>query len=422
LKPYDPLQRLTDLADGEPVAAEGSVGEIVEHFLHQLVEEVPYNNRILLVDDEQQNITTLKTLLCAEESAAQLSDEIAFLQQMFNPADDQQTLQPLQFQISSASSGDEAVVLAQRQEQAGEPFALAFVDMRMPNGMDGLETAKALRTLSPEIEIVVMTAWSDYSLEQIREVLGPHFTFMGKPFHQDDVAQRAVEGCAKWLSQKQSQLSYKALIEITAKMEGEIRRRKKLEKKLKRAALYDQLTGLPNRGLFNDHLHHALAHAQRSGKVLLVVFIDLDHFKQVNDQHGHALGDLLLKEVAETLQQQIREEDVPCRWAGDEFSLLMSGFSTLDDVEIVCGRLTAALNRPVELEGVVLQMGASIGVSCYTPAQHSSGAGKGEIAIERLASDLLNQADQAMYRAKARERGGYYIVHHFTTPQVASQL
>ena len=388
---------------------EGRRSDFVEHYLHQITEGIPYNTRILLVDDEAQNIKTLMAILEAGQSTEQLNEDLALLQQMFTVSEGQSKREKPQFAVLAVHTGGEAVELARRQESSGEPFALAFVDMRMPGGIDGLQTAEALRKISPDIEIVIMTAWSDYSLEQIRAVLGNNFAFMGKPFNQEDVSQRAVEGCAKWYRHQQSQRSQQALIQIAGKMEREIERRKKLESELKRAALYDQLTGLPNRGLFNDHLHHALAHTQRSGSYLLLMFIDLDHFKQVNDQHGHAVGDLLLKQVAEVLHQQIREEDVPCRWAGDEFSLLMAGFDHLDDVQMVGERLCSALNRRVELEGVELEMGASIGIACYVPDQKPCVGGSENDCLEDLAKRLLEQADQAMYKAKQSARGSFYL-------------
>lgn len=402
------------LEEGEQSTAQdkGGSSDFVEHHLQQIIEEVSYNNRILLVDDETQNIKALMAILEAEESIGQLDEDLVMLQQMFSSSPEQEHGETgSQFWVCAAESGEAAVQLVEQQKSAAEPFALAFIDMRMPNGMDGLQTAKEIRSLSPDIEIVIMRAWSDYTLEQIRAVLGHNFTYMGKPFNNDDVSQRAVEGCAKWYRHQQSKAAQQALIEISGRMEREIVRRKKLESELERVALYDQLTGLPNRALFNEHLLHAVAHAQRSGDYLLLMFIDLDHFKQVNDTRGHGVGDLLLQQVATVLNQQVREEDIPCRWAGDEFAVLMTDLVGLKDIEMIAERVCTALNQIVELDGEQTQMGASVGIVYYA-SEGASQRGRGLEPSEQLAQSLLDQADRAMYQSKRSGRGGYLILSH----------
>ncbi|MFM8333650.1 MAG: diguanylate cyclase domain-containing protein [Candidatus Methylumidiphilus sp.] len=152
-------------------------------------------------------------------------------------------------------------------------------------------------------------------------------------------------------------------------------------------AHHDPLTGLTNRLLFQDRLRHAQARARRSGKLLAVLFVDLDGFKRVNDCFGHDLGDELLQAVAERLLAAVREQDTVARFGGDEFVLLLEELEDAEAAGRVAQALIDALARPFDLQGRLLEIGASVGVSLL-------GAG-GEGA-----ESMVRQADEAMYQAK----------------------
>ncbi len=186
-------------------------------------------NRVLLVDDEQVSLDALSNLLSGSDPQAEF--ELGQLAGLVYGTDQQERHQPL-FEIHTCLQGEEAVDFALQAEREGRPFVLAIVDMRMPPGIDGLETAYQLRKISPEIEIVVLSAYSDYSLEDIQQVLGQEFSFANKPFQSEEMLQRAVEGCAKWNLRKQADKGRRALLNLAEDMEQEIEQRKEAEQQL----------------------------------------------------------------------------------------------------------------------------------------------------------------------------------------------
>ena len=158
-----------------------------------------------------------------------------------------------------------------------------------------------------------------------------------------------------------------------------------------RLASHDSLTGLLNRRVFLDRLEHAMAHAKRSQCRLALLFIDLDRFKPINDSLGHAAGDVLLKTLAERLQQLVRAADTVARIGGDEFIVLLDGAEDDAAIQTVADKLLAALAEPVAYGDQAMRCGASIGIARYPENGHS-------------ASELIAAADQAMYRAKTGGR------------------
>ncbi|MDH4389829.1 MAG: diguanylate cyclase [Aquabacterium sp.] len=166
---------------------------------------------------------------------------------------------------------------------------------------------------------------------------------------------------------------------------------------LSHVAEHDPLTGLSNRILFHDRLQHAMDSAGRSHGSLALLFVDLDGFKQINDSHGHVLGDLVLQQVAQRLLSVVRAADTVSRHGGDEFLLLLTEVVRPVDAVIVAHKLLAALAAPMQLQGLQLQLSASIGISLYPD----------DAAEPR---QLLQNADAAMYRAKRLGPG--HVVSH----------
>jgi len=167
--------------------------------------------------------------------------------------------------------------------------------------------------------------------------------------------------------------------------------RKRMESELERLALYDSLTGLPNRGLFADRLRHALERRDRPS-VTAVYFLDIDRFKRINDSLGHAAGDEALREAGRRLRDAVRPEDTVARFGGDEFTILCESLGGVLEAIGIADRLQRLLAEPIRAGGAKLRLSASIGVALAEPGDPISG--------ERLVED----ADAAMYRAK--ERGG----------------
>jgi diguanylate cyclase (GGDEF)-like protein/PAS domain S-box-containing protein len=173
------------------------------------------------------------------------------------------------------------------------------------------------------------------------------------------------------------------------------------EEQMEFQAYHDVLTVLPNRRLFIDRLTLALAHARRTNASLAVMFIDLDHFKNVNDTLGHTAGDELLLTVAERLRRAVREEDTVARIGGDEFTILTAGLREPQDAIVVAEKILSSVARPVEIGGTHLSVSASIGI-----AFHPDDGDEPEA--------LIKSADSALYRAKELGRNNYQLC----TPQL----
>ncbi len=166
--------------------------------------------------------------------------------------------------------------------------------------------------------------------------------------------------------------------------------------RLQQLAHYDPLTGLPNRVLLADRMKQAMAHAERTGEMLGVVYLDLDSFKPVNDRLGHSAGDLLLKEIATRLPHAMRAADSVARLGGDEFVLLLEGLTSVYDCELALQRAMAAICAPCTVAGEEVTVTASMGATLY-PGDHSD------------ADTLLRHADQAMYQAKQSGRNRFHF-------------
>ncbi len=175
----------------------------------------------------------------------------------------------------------------------------------------------------------------------------------------------------------------------------------RLEKEIEFRANYDQLTGLANRSLLMERLDHALKLGRRQKEAAAVLFIDLDHFKRVNDKLGHSVGDKLLQEVAGRLRQCVRETDTIARQGGDEFVVILARIKGGDDAARVAEKIIGALSSPFHLDASIVSIGASIGIA-LTPDDGSD------------ADTLFRNADLAMYRAKSLGRNGY----QFFEPQM----
>jgi diguanylate cyclase (GGDEF)-like protein/PAS domain S-box-containing protein len=177
------------------------------------------------------------------------------------------------------------------------------------------------------------------------------------------------------------------MIDITA--------RKAIEDRVHHLAHYDVLTDLPNRALLSDRLHQTLAQAKRDKSKLALIFLDLDYFKPVNDELGHEIGDLLLKQVALRLQHCIkRETDTLSRVGGDEFVIILSHIESDQDAALMADKIILSLMRPFEIEENVINISCSVGIGVYPT--HGKDA-----------TSLMRVADNAMYQAKRAGRGRF---------------
>jgi diguanylate cyclase (GGDEF)-like protein/PAS domain S-box-containing protein len=179
----------------------------------------------------------------------------------------------------------------------------------------------------------------------------------------------------------------------------DITERKKAESLIRFQADHDLLTGLPNRALFNDRLDLAITHSRRRNKMLAVMYLDLDRFKNVNDTFGHTVGDLLLQAVVHRLKKCLREGDTLSRYGGDEFVLLLPEIDGAADAELIASKIIAALKPAFKLEGQEVYAGLSIGGALFPEFGGSI-------------DTLIKHADIAMYEAKVKGNNSYALFNN----------
>ena len=208
----------------------------------------------------------------------------------------------------------------------------------------------------------------------------------------------------------QEPLNYdKQLVEIAANLTGIAVERKESEQNLNYLAHYDALTHLPNRVLFLDRLSQALASARRNNRLVALMFLDLDRFKNVNDSLGHDSGDQLLSEVATRLISCIRNEDTVSRLGGDEFTIILGEINSAEDAAHIAQKLLNSLTEPFTLKGHEIFISASIGITIFPDDSTDN-------------DSLLKNADMAMYDAKQRGRNNYQFFASYMNASAMEQL
>ena len=225
----------------------------------------------------------------------------------------------------------------------------------------------------------------------VGKVIDPARFEEGSIWIYDDISAEhaARESLEQAVSQRTAQLA-----EANRKLEAEIAERKQAEQRAQHLADHDALTGLPNRRLLEDRLRQALALSYRNREQTAVMFVDLDRFKTINDSLGHAVGDVLLKDVAKRLVTQLRDVDTICRIGGDEFVVVLPEIKRATDAAHVAQKVIEQLSLPTQVEGRELHVTPSIGISVFPEDG-------------RDAETLIRNADAAMYHAKEMGRANY---------------
>jgi diguanylate cyclase (GGDEF)-like protein/PAS domain S-box-containing protein len=212
-----------------------------------------------------------------------------------------------------------------------------------------------------------------------------------------DVEYRIVDtlGRVRWVSDRAFPIrDAQGTLQRIAGIASDITESRQAQERLAHLAHYDQLTNLPNRGVFYERLSHGLVQAARHHWTVGVMFIDLDRFKSVNDTMGHSTGDTLLRQIAARLVDCVRGEDTVSRLSGDEFAVVLARLSDADDAGLVAAKILERLRMPFQIDGAEIAVSASIGITLY-PSDADS------------ADVLMRNADVAMYNAKSRGRDNY---------------
>ena len=348
------------------------------------------NGRVLVIDDNVAIHQDFAKILGGDPHGEEAAAEAAMSEiERLLLGDTAAALKP-KFEVEFALQGEQGVEMVRAACSQGRPFAMAFVDMRMPPGWDGLETIERLWAVDPDVQVVICSAHSDHDWIDFVARLGTSdkLLVLKKPFEPIEAMQCASALTRKWQHERVLRRQVESLEQVvTARTEG----LEAANRQLRHLATHDALTGLPNRVLLDDRLTQAIAHAERDGQQFAVMVIDLDRFKLVNDSLGHRAGDELLSEVALRLSGIVRSIDTVARVGGDEFVLLVSPSSDAHDVEQVARRAIEALQAPTRISGVDLRISPSIGIALY-PADGAS------------TETLMANADAAMYCAKQRGR------------------
>jgi predicted signal transduction protein with EAL and GGDEF domain len=399
--------------------------------LQQLVEP---NRRILVVDDNRAIHEDFRKIL---GRAAGARDELDALDaELFGTVAPEAADEG--FEVDSAYQGEEAIEKVCRARAMGKGYALLFVDVRMPPGLDGIQTTARLLREDPEVSIVICSAYSDHSWEEMTAAFGKtdRVLILKKPFDTVEVRQLAHALQRRWelarlASMKVHDLT--ALIdartaELTAANEAlkheaslreeALRRLGESNEQIRALAYQDGLTGLPNRRLFNEHLEKVLARARRKSTEFAILFIDIDNFKLINDTIGHQAADVVLRELAASLSLLIRTDDllglyhdenvdvattitveplhdsVLSRLGGDEFIVLLPDTRDRFAAGTVGRRILQHLEQPIRVDGHEVFVSASIGIATYPD--------------DGLSSEILvRNADTAMYHAKQGGKGAF---------------
>jgi len=342
--------------------------------------------RVLVVDDEEAIRDAYRQVLLESDIGEDLAAFQKLRAQLFNSSgarngEERARANASRFEPSFCDSAEAAVEQVRSALAEERPFAVVFLDMRMPPGHDGSWAAARIREIDPEVEIAVCTAYSDVDPSDLGGMVPPEdkLSYLQKPFHPHEIRQMAIALGSKWRTERQ----------------------------IVRLAYFDSLTGLPNREQLRRRLLSSVDAAKRHQRLMAVLYIDLDNFKRVNDTLGHAVGDELLCQVASRLRNSLRHGDIlsseslPCakpgdiaRLGGDEFMVLLPELHDANDASLVARRLIDALQEPISLALHTLVVTPSVGIALYP----TDGVD---------AETLLRNADLAMYFAKRRSPGTF---------------
>lgn len=392
------------------------------------------NGRILIVDDNRAIHDDYYRILDPDERGDEELDELD--RELFGASE---RIAGAQFELSSAFQGEEAVERVRAAREADAPYAVAFVDVRMPPGMDGIEAATRMLDDDPELCVVICSAYSDYDWDAMHGMFGTtdRVVMLKKPFDTIEVRQLAHALRRRWELTKlaairledmqamltertrELELANERLREEAAAREDALRRLHESNEEIKALAYQDGLTGLPNRRLLDEHFAKVLARARRKQSEFAVLFLDFDNFKQLNDTIGHEGADAVLRSLADGLSRLVRSDDVLTlysharpvdadttlgagadtdsvlsRLGGDEFALLLPETKDRFAAGAVARRILEHLDKPIRAGGQESFVTASIGIALY-PADGDT------------PETLIRNADTAMYHAKQMGKGTY---------------
>jgi len=376
-----------------------------------------FRRRILIADDNKDIHDDIKYILDSSSGMEEYQEAKQLKRELFGDgdaaADQDETVIDIKYSIDDAYQGSEAVEMVRRARESGDPYSLVFMDVRMPPGMDGIETIENIWKIDPDVGVVICTAYSDYTWNQIVSKLGQNdnLLFIRKPFDHVSLKQIALAMTTKWSLKMQIREHIdnleklvaqrtNELTETVGRLREEIALREEKEKQLAYSAHYDSLTDLLNRRSFYTTMSELTGGGADSMDRFSLFYIDLDNFKNVNDLYGHDVGDRLLIEVARRISSGLeshvcmipdyvsKEGRVRAifRLGGDEFTAVIEE-TEREKVGEIAQKLIDLIRAPYFIANHELDISCCIGICIYSK--------------DSMQADmLLKYADIALYEAK----------------------
>jgi diguanylate cyclase (GGDEF)-like protein len=396
------------------------------------------SRKILIADDNRDIHEDIKYILDSSASAlADYQETKSLKEELFGEdgsSGKNEVIVDIRYRIEDAYQGEEAVQMVEAARKSGDPYSVIFMDVRMPPGMDGIQAIERIWEIDPDIEVVICTAYSDYSWDQIVAKLGQNdnLLFIRKPFDSVSLKQITLAMTTKWSLKRQiaehivslEQQVEKRTQELTAlvgQLKAEMALREEKEKLLAHNAHYDSLTELLNRRSFYSSMAMLTEDSSCKRDQFSVFYIDIDDFKRVNDVMGHDVGDRLLQETSRRIRKVL--EDVACvipdfistdstaktiyRLGGDEFTAIINS-ADRDTVARIAQDLIDSIKKPFVTSGFEINTSCCIGISLY-PQDSLSTEG------------LLKYADIALYEAK-KTNGVYQFYDNPGTVSLMNEL
>lgn len=348
----------------------------------------PNTYRVLVLDDNQEIHEDFGKILLPKPDNSILT---RLEKRLFGEPDKSVMPELPVFQLDSVFKGQDALAYVSNAKETNKPYALAFVDVRMP-GWDGVKTAQELWQVDPDLQIVLCTAYTDYTWEEFISFLGvtDNLVILKKPFDTIVIRQLACSLTTKWKQRKQIQIQ-------------QFSTEKQLERSLidlQHISTHDALTNLPNRELLIDRTQQAINKAIHLNKSIALFQINLDRFKNINEHHGFAVGDNLLRQTAKRLSSLTLEcESTVARLSGDVFVFLLNNLEKKEHTIFLAEKILNLFKEPFIVENKELNITITMGIVIY-PKDGSD------------VNTLLNNMNAALLRAK---KGGPYTFQFYTS-------
>lgn len=343
-------------------------------------------NRVLVVDDEAPILEEYQYSL--GDRLVQTDDNVAMLaleQELFGQASAVHSTR--QFDVEVCSQGGDAVKRVKEGVANGDPFAVVFLDLQMPPGIDGLQAAEEIRAIDPNINIVIVTGSAPVCPETFAQRVPPvdRLFLFQKPFHAVECRQLATALCSKWRADQALRKSHELLERRVAESTVE----------LHRLAYYDAATGLPNRNKLLRDLDELINAARRGGTMVGVLLLDIERFGFINETMGYESGTELLGAIGARLEGIFRGTDIAGRFGSDEFACLVGNVGDQAALREIVARVEGLFSEPFRLGGRELFLKVGVGVASYP-------------VHGREAEEVFRCAEAALHRSKR------HVIHETT--------